>query len=100
MSDDVPDRPPTTNLLFAVDLPRNAMVGAVVGLLFAVGIYLVRVLEVLGPFRGTREFPVLGPEGWFLMLAFVLASATAMLVTAVLTLVSAYRLFRDTDPSE
>jgi hypothetical protein len=34
------------------------------------------------------------------MLAFVLASATAMLVTAVLTLVSAYRLFRDTDPSE
>ena len=100
MSDDVPDRPPTTNLLFAVDLPRNAAVGAVVGLLFAVGVYLFRVLEILGPFRGTREFPVLGPEGWFLMLAFVLASATAMLVTAVLTLLSAYRLVRDAEPSE
>jgi hypothetical protein len=53
------------------------------------------VLEVIGPFAGTRQYPVLGPEGWFLGLALVLASATALLVAGVLTVVSAYRLARE-----
>ncbi|MFB6154825.1 MAG: hypothetical protein ABEJ22_02950 [Haloferacaceae archaeon] len=94
MSDDAPDRPPTTNLLLAVNFPRNAKVGVVVGVVFAVAVYFLRVVSVLGDFTGPREYPVFGPEGWYLMLAFVLASATALLVTTVLTLASAYRLTR------
>ncbi|WP_396610715.1 hypothetical protein ACH9L7_10810 [Haloferax sp. S1W] len=92
MTDDVPERPPTATLVDALDVPRNAAIGAAVGLALAVGAYLFRVLELFGPFAGTREYPILGPEGWFLILAFVLASATALLVATVLTLVSAYRL--------
>ncbi|WP_411965333.1 hypothetical protein [Haloferax sp. YSMS24] len=92
MTDDVPERPPAAGLVEALDVPRNATIGAVVGLGLAVGAYLFRVLELFGPFAGTREYPILGPEGWFLILAFVLASATALLVATVLTLVSAYRL--------
>jgi hypothetical protein len=92
VSDDVPDRPPAAGLVAALDVRRNAAAGAVVGVCLAVGAYLFRVREVAGPFAGTREYPVLGAEGWFLVLAFVLASATALLVTALLTAVSAYRL--------
>jgi hypothetical protein len=92
VSQDVPERPPGGGLIRALDVPRNAAIGGVVGLLLAVGAYAFRVLEVIGPFSGTREYPVLGPEGWFLGLALVLASATALLVTALLTVVSAYRL--------
>jgi hypothetical protein len=94
VSQDVPDRPPGGSLIRALDVPRNAAVGAAVGLLLAGGAYAFRVLEVIGPFRGTREYPVLGPEGWFLGLALVLASATALLVALALTVVSAYRLSR------
>ena len=92
---ETPGRPPTRNLADALDVPRNAAAGAVVGLLLAAGAYLFRVLELVGPFRGTREYPVLGPEGWFLVLAFVLATTTALLVTFLLTLFSAYRLARE-----
>ncbi|KAB1197299.1 MULTISPECIES: hypothetical protein [Haloferax] len=92
MTDDVPERPPAAGLIEALDVPRNAAIGAVVGFGLAVGAYLFRVLELFGPFAGTREYPILGPEGWFLILAFVLASATALLVATVLTVVSAYRL--------
>jgi hypothetical protein len=44
---------------------------------------------------GTQQYPGIGPEGWFLLLGFVLASATALLVAAILTLVTAYRLTRE-----
>jgi fucose permease len=97
VSQDVPERPPSGGLVQALSVPRNAKVGLAAGLLLAVGAYLVRVLELFGPFAGSREYPVFGPEGWFLMLAFVLATATALLVTALLTLVSAYRLTRRLD---
>jgi Mg/Co/Ni transporter MgtE len=76
-------------------VPRNAVVGAGVGVVLAAVLYFVRVLELFGPFAGTREFPVLGPEGWFLLLAFVLATTTAMIVAAVLTVLSAISLLRD-----
>jgi hypothetical protein len=82
-------------LLGALDVPRNAVVGAGVGVVLAAVLYFVRVLELFGPFAGTREFPVLGPEGWFLLLAFVLATTTAMIVAAVLTVLSAISLLRD-----
>lgn len=97
VTDETPGRPPTRGraLADALDVPRNAAVGAAVGLLLATGAYLFRVLELVGPLRGTREYPVLGPEGWFLVLAFVLATTTALLVTFLLTAVSAYRFARE-----
>lgn len=94
MSDEAPDRPPAAALVRALHVPRNAAVGAAAGVALAATVYLVRVLELLGPVRGTRRFPLLGPEGWFLLLAVVLAVTTALLVATALTLVSAYRLAR------
>jgi hypothetical protein len=95
VTDDPPDRPPSGSLVQALQVPRNAMLGVLAGVGLAVVVYLFRVLELLGPFAGTRQYPVIGAEGWFLLLAFVLASATALLVTALLTVVSAYRLSRE-----
>lgn len=95
VSDEVPGRPPQRGLARALDVPRNAKLGVLAGVALAVGAYAFRVLELFGPFAGTREYPVLGPEGWFAVLAVVLASSTALLVTACLTLVSAYRLLRE-----
>lgn len=94
MVEDPPERPPTAALLDALNVRRNAAIGVAVGLALAVAAYLVRVLELLGPFQGTRAFPLFGVGGWYLMLAFVLATATAMLVTALLTVGSAVRLAR------
>lgn len=94
MSDDAPDRPPAARVVRALDVPRNARAGVAVGFALAVVVYAFRVFEVLGPFAGSQRYPVFGPEGWFLLLAFVLASTTAMLVTVALTLASAYRLAR------
>ncbi|PSQ18137.1 hypothetical protein BRD00_05770 [Halobacteriales archaeon QS_8_69_26] len=84
----------------ALRVPRNAKVGAAVGLALAVLAYVVRVAELLGPFRGTQRYPVIGAEGWFLVLAFVLATSTALLVAALLTAVRAARLAREVDLEE
>lgn len=94
MPEQQPERPPTATFLAALNVRRNAAIGLAVGLVFALIVYLVRVLELLGPFQGTREFPLLGVGGWYLMLAFVLATTTAILVATVLTVVSAVRLAR------
>ncbi|ESP89279.1 DUF7536 family protein [Candidatus Halobonum tyrrellensis] len=91
-----PDRPPGGGLLSALSVRRNAAVGLAVGLSLAVGVYAVRVFELLGPFVGSREYPVFGAEGYFLLLAFVLATSTALLVATLLTVVSAVRLARST----
>jgi hypothetical protein len=90
-----PERPRTAALADALSVRRNAAVGGAVGLLVAVGAYLFRVLELVGPFRGTQRYPALGAEGWFLVLALVLASSTALLVATLLTLVSTYRRVRE-----
>jgi hypothetical protein len=79
---------------------RNAAIGATVGLLLAAIAYLFRVLELAGPFAGTRQFPVLGETGWFLALAFVLASSTALLVTSLLTVASLARFLKNAEPAE
>lgn len=97
MSQNVPDRPPTAILIDELAVPRNATIGAIVGIAVAAALYLVRVFELLGPVAGTRQYPVFGPEGWFLLLAFVLAVAVTLLVTIVLTVVTAYRLTRTSD---
>ena len=95
MSDERPARPPSSGLLDALEVRRNALVGVVVGVALALAVYLVRVFELIGPVSGTQQYPGIGPEGWFLLLGFVLASATALLVAAVLTLVTAYRVTRE-----
>ncbi|WP_224447939.1 DUF7536 family protein [Haloprofundus salilacus] len=92
---DVPERPQSGGLLQALSVPQHAKVGVASGVALALCAYLFRVLELLGPFGGTQRFPVVGPEGWFMLLAFVLATTTAMLVTAALTVVSAYQLARE-----
>jgi hypothetical protein len=94
MADEIPDRPPQSGLVQALRVPRNGAVGAVVGVALAVAAYAARVFELFGPFAGTRTYPGLGPEGWFLVLAFVLATSTALLVTSLLTVVEAVRLVR------
>ncbi|MFD1597767.1 DUF7536 family protein [Halobellus rarus] len=95
MSEEVPDRPPQSGLVGALSVPRNAAIGVAVGIALAILAYLARVFELFGPFAGTREYPVLGPEGWFLVLAFVLATSTALLVASILTVVEAVRLTRE-----
>ncbi len=93
-SEATPERPPITGLLETLSVKRNALVGVGVGVALAVTVYLVRALELLGPAAGTREYPILGPEGFFLLLAVVLASATALFVASMLTLVAAIRAIR------
>lgn len=97
MSADPPERPPAVAFAQAIDVKRNVAVGVVVGLTLAVLAYLFRVLELAGPFGGTRQFPVLGESGWFLMLAFVLASSTALLVATALSVISLVRLARSSE---
>ncbi|MFA9515660.1 hypothetical protein ACERIT_00310 [Halopenitus sp. H-Gu1] len=90
-----PERPPLVAFLAALEVRRHAIIGAIVGIVVAVAAYLFRVLELWGPFDGTRAYPVLGPEGWFLLLAFVLAVACGTLVTVALTVRSAIARSRE-----
>ena len=94
MSSEVPDRPPGSGLVQALRVPRNGAVGVGVGVALAIAAYAARVFELLGPFAGTRTYPGVGPEAWFMILAFVLATSTALLVASLLTVVEAIRLAR------
>ncbi|MFW5939784.1 MAG: DUF7536 family protein [Halolamina sp.] len=91
MSEEPPE-PSLAPLLAALSVRRNAAVGVVSGLALAVLAYAFRLGRAAGPFTGTRQFPLLGETGWFVLLSFVLACATALLVTTLLTLVSLVRL--------
>lgn len=93
MSDaEIPDRPPSGGLVAVLDVRRNAAIGVASGLVLAALVYVVRVFELLGPVGAGRSYPVVGAAGWFLVLGFVLAVTTALLVTTLLTAVRAYRL--------
>ncbi|WP_425601823.1 DUF7536 family protein [Halorubrum hochsteinianum] len=96
MSDE-PSKPPMLVLLESLSFYRNARVGAAVGALLAVLLYLVRTLELLGPVIDTREYPLFGPDVWFLLLAFVLAATSALSVAVALTIAAAVRGARETD---
>jgi uncharacterized membrane protein len=100
VTDDPPERPGLAALAERLRVRRNAAVGLAVGVALAAAVYAVRVFELLGPFRGTQSFPVVGAAGWFLLLAVVLAVSTAAVVAAVLTLVTAYRVVRATAAEE
>jgi len=84
-------------LLESLGFYRNAKVGLAVGVAVAAAMYLVRVLELLGPLADVREYPLVGPEAWFLLLAFVLAGTFALLVTILLTIRAAIRAAGELD---
>ncbi|WP_449405029.1 DUF7536 family protein [Halorubrum salsamenti] len=99
MSDDSPGdrstKPPMLVLLESLAFYRNARVGLVVGTVLAVLLYAVRFLELLGPVIDTRDYPLFGPDVWFVLLAFVLAATFALLVAVALTVAEAARGARD-----
>lgn len=81
-------------LLESLGLYRNARLGAAVGLALGAAAYLFRIAEPWGAAGDAWRHPVLGPEGWFLLLAAVLAVAGGMLVTIGLTVATAVRRIR------
>lgn len=82
-------------LLESLSFYRNVRIGAAVGALLALLLYLVRTFELLGPVFDAREYPLFGPEVWFLLLAFVLAATSALFVAIVLTIAAAVRGARE-----
>lgn len=85
-SDPEPEHPRVA-FVRALNVARNAKVGFALGALFAAVVF---VRFVYLPDR--RHSPVL-----WLMLAFVLAVGTGLLLTVAFTLGSAYRLAREVD---
>lgn len=94
MSDQPPERPPRARFVAALSVRRNATVGFGIGAALAVAVYAFFVVVPLAvpsvPTRGLS--PVL-----YLLLAFVVAVTTGLLVTTLLTVASAIRLSRDLD---
>lgn len=78
-------------LLESLAFYRNVKIGLVAGAALAAVLYLVRTLELLGPVVDTRDYPLFGPDVWFLLLAFVLAATFALLVAIALTITEAIR---------
>ena len=89
------DGAPTGGLLAALAVKRNTVIGLGVGIGVAALAYLVRIFELLGPEGFERTYPIVGPEAWFLLLAIVFASATALGVVVVLTAIRAVRLSKE-----
>ncbi|WP_168216153.1 DUF7536 family protein [Halorussus halobius] len=87
MSERVPERP-RANFVAALHVRRNAVRGFGVALLVTAG---VLALFVFLP--GTRR-----ATPYYLALGFVLATSLGALATTLLTLLSAYRLAKETDP--
>ena len=86
MSENVPERP-RANFVAALNVRRNAVRGF--------GFSLLATTAVLALFvflPGTSR-----PTPYYLALGFVLALSLGALATAVLTLISAYRLAQDED---
>lgn len=90
MSDPPESEHPRAAFLRALDVERNAKAGFALGVLFAA---LVFVWFVYVP---DRRYPVV----LWLMLAFVLAVGTGLLLTLAFTLGSAYRLVRNLDDDD
>lgn len=88
-------------LLESLEFYRNVRVGVVIGGIAAISLYLVRTLELL-PWSlvETREYPLFGPDAWFLLLAFVLAATLSLLVAVALTVLEAVRGARTVTEAE
>ena len=91
VTDDSSTKPPMLVLLESLAFYRNVRIGLVAGAGLALLLYLVRTLELLGPVIDTREYPLFGPDVWYLFLAFVLAATFALLVAVALTIAEAVR---------
>ncbi|GKZ14851.1 hypothetical protein BG842_15735 [Haladaptatus sp. W1] len=91
MQEEIPERPPTSNLIEALNVRRNAAFGFTMSIVFTALVYVYRVVLV-GHVRGQAGTPTA-----YLALGFVLAFTLGALLTAALTLVSARRLARDLD---
>ncbi|WP_170977410.1 DUF7536 family protein [Halorussus salinisoli] len=86
MSENVPERP-RANFVAALNVRRNAIRG------FAFSLFVTAAVLVLFVFLpGARR-----PTPYYFALAFVLVTSLGALATTVLTLISAYRLARETD---
>ena len=88
----MPDARRTRELIRVLRVRRHAAVGFGSGVVVALLAYAFRVGELAGPNPDTRASPAL-----FLLLAFVLAVTVGLLVTAALTIRTAFRLGRETD---
>lgn len=84
----MPERPGVDNFVRALGVRRHAKRGFALGVLFAA---LVFVVFVVLP-GGVARSPAL-----YVSLAFVLAFALGLLLTAIFVLGSLYRLTRDLD---
>lgn len=91
MQEEIPERPATANLIEALNVRRNAMIGFAISFVFTVLVYVYRVV-LIGEVPGQAGTPVA-----FLALGFVLVLTLGALFTTILTLVSARRLARDLD---
>lgn len=87
-------------LLESLEFYRNVRIGVVAGVLLALALYLVRTFELLGPLTEVREYPLFGPELWFLLLATVLAATFALLVAVTLTVGVAVRRGKEISSEE
>ncbi len=87
-------------MIESLGVRRNATIGLAVGVGVAVLAYVVRIFELLGPVSEAREYPLFGPEAWFVLLAFVFAVATALGVVIFLTAIRAYRLTQSVSVNE
>ena len=88
MEERVPDRPPRARLVEALKVRQNAKRGFLVGILFAVAVYVYFVAV-----PGTQVWPPV----FYLGLAFVVAVTTGLLVTTLLTALSARHLAKNLD---
>jgi len=96
------DTPGAARLMRALEVGRNARIGFGVGVALAALVYVYRVAELGGPVNpavNTTNATTAAPESplLFLMLAFVLAVSTGVLVTALLTVRSAVHLAREAE---
>ncbi len=91
MQDGIPERPATANLIEALNVRRNAMIGFAASIVFTALVYVYRVV-LIGEVPGQAGTPAA-----FLALGFVLALTLGAFFTALLTLVSARRLASDLD---
>ncbi|WP_338726843.1 hypothetical protein [Haladaptatus sp. DJG-WS-42] len=84
MTDD-PSRSPRANMVAALNVPQNARRGFGFGLVATLALFVFFVL-----LPGTFRSPVL-----YVALGFVLATSLGAFATVILTLISAYRLSRE-----